>query len=167
MLAAFATESILIGFTGIATLTRYSKSTLTLSCYWITILPIGHSEQMGSGLLPRRMQGPLSGQGHAYDIIKSNYQSPPRKYQRAHYSCKEHKEQRDRHWEDRGGIRARTTRKTDRRSREDTGNVPPNRPTRRLRRDEPSLISHRPKILDLDEYKFHEFLWRSSLTELT
>ncbi|KYQ50191.1 hypothetical protein ALC60_10760, partial [Trachymyrmex zeteki] len=77
-LAALATESILIGLTGIATLTRYSKSTLTLSCYRITILPIGHSEQMGSGLLPRRMQGPLSGQGHAYDIIH-HYQF--------HYSC--------------------------------------------------------------------------------
>ncbi|KYN26694.1 hypothetical protein ALC57_03918, partial [Trachymyrmex cornetzi] len=134
------------------------------------VLPIGHSEQMGSGLLPRRMQGPLSGQGHdlqSYDIIKSNYQSPPRKYRRAHYSCKEHKEQRDHHWEDRGGIQARTTHKTDRRSREDTGSVPPNRPARRLRHDEPSLISHRPKILGLDEYKSHEFLRRSNLTELT
>jgi len=34
--AALTAESILIRFTGIAMLTRYSKSALTLSCYWIT-----------------------------------------------------------------------------------------------------------------------------------
>lgn len=31
---------------------------------FLPVLPNGHSEQIGSGLLPSNIQGPLSGQGH-------------------------------------------------------------------------------------------------------
>lgn len=44
---------------------------------FLPVLPIGHSEQIGSGLLPRRMQGPLSGHGHGLQSLEVPFKGYP------------------------------------------------------------------------------------------